>query len=119
MTATIKIIPSADRSNAPDNNPSLALEAARVVKTELGVLYGIVIVNTGPAQFLQLFDSPTLPGAGAIPRFASHLPPGATISVDFGVYGHFFGTGIVAANSTTAPTRTAGAADCLFYPRFK
>lgn len=98
----------------PYNSTSRALEASRVVKSSTGYLYGFTVYsNAAAAQFIQVHDASTLPSDGAVPvlvvtiaatsdREMLWLPPRA------------FHAGIVICNSTTAATKTLGAADCLF-----
>ena len=104
---------------APDNNPSVAYEASRIIKVGNGILYGISGYNSGAAQFLQLHDSATLPADTAVPALPISIPAAGNFSIDFGMYGMKFGAGIVVCNSTTGPTKTIGAANCWFSPRFK
>ncbi|MES2183023.1 MAG: hypothetical protein V4505_00625 [Pseudomonadota bacterium] len=121
---TIRVVPYGDPSTAPRNSPSQALENLRAVKAPgaafggAGVLYGIAVTNTGPAQFLHCYDSATSPAGGAVPVLCVALPAGATAALDLGAYGLGFQAGLYVGNSSTAATRTAGAGDCLFYPRF-
>lgn len=114
------IVSRSDPQFAPLNSPSTALESARLIKPTPGVLYGMVVKNTGPAQFMQIHDVNSLAALpGSVPIVSADLPAGATVTVDFGVFGAGCVLGIAVANSATALNRTAGAADCLFYPRYK
>lgn len=99
----------------PLNSTSLALENSRVIKSGAGTLYGIGgMSNKASSQFVQVFDATTVPADGAIPVLV--FPVGATsaISLFFGDVGRFFQQGIVVCNSSTAATKTIGAADCWF-----
>jgi len=117
---TERIIPQPDPLLAPDNNPSAALEASRVIKASLGVLYGLSGYNANAAtRYIQLFDSTTVPVDGAVPVFTIPVATGQPYSIDFGVYGMGFKTGIAVCSSSTGPTKTVSAADCWFTPRFK
>ncbi len=109
-----------DAQLTPFNQPPVALEAQRTIKTTGGILYGLVVKNTGPAQFIQIHDANSVGALGAsIPVVSADLPAAATVTIDLGVYGLGCLVGITVANSTTPLARTAGAADCLFFPRFK
>lgn len=115
---TEKIIPSADRTSAPDNASTTVLANALLVKATLGNLYGVAGYST-TAQFIQLHDKATAPTAGEVPRFTIPVAANAPYSIDFGVYGMFFANGIQIVNSTTGATYTAGAADTFIAARFK
>ena len=85
-----------------------------------------VIVNAGPArlfnltvtsesasdQYVMLFDAAAVPANGAAAVGAFKVPAGSTGRIDFGSRGKAFKNGICWSNSSTLPTRTAGAADC-------
>lgn len=94
---------------------STALEASHVLKATPGTLFGVMGYNskTSP-QFIQLFDSTTVPADTAVPKLVIKVPASDNFSIDFGIYGLQFPTGIAISNSSTAPTKTIGAADCYF-----
>ena len=120
MGTTVRIIPGTDPTLACTSSASTAAESTRIVSITGVTLYQITVVNTaGVAQFAQVYDRATAAGAGAAPVWTQHLPANSTITVSFGDYGMGLNTGLVVGNSTTAATRTAGAADCLFYPLYK
>ena len=99
----------------PDNSTSLALEASRIVKSGAGRLWGITgTSNLASAQFIQVFDSATLPADGAIPVIVISVPALNDFSWDGGQKGRAFRRGIVVCNSTTLATKTIGAANCWF-----
>ena len=116
---TIQVVPNDNTWLAPTNNPSAALEASRIAKASAGVLYGISGYNSGGAQFLQLHDSATLPADTAVPAVVYPIAATSAFSFDFGMHGMACNVGIVVCNSSTAPTKTIGAANCWFAPRFK
>ena len=119
MAAT-NLAAHSDAQLAPASSPSLVLENGRLIKPAApGVAYGVIMHNTGPAQFLHVYDSAAAAANGAIPLAMAAVAAGATVALDFGVLGLGFTTGLFVGNSTTPATRTAGAADCLFYPRFR
>ena len=95
---------------------SAAIEASHVLLDAAGMLYRFSYNNGNAAtRYLQLFNSKTLPSNGAVP-YCAPIPvlTGQTVSVDFGVLGIPFPTGIMIANSTTAATLTIGSADGFF-----
>jgi hypothetical protein len=117
---TERIVPQPDPQLAPDNNPSAALEASRVIKASPGVLYGLSGYNANAGtRYIQLFNSTTLPADTAVPVLTIPVATGASFNIDFGAYGMGFSVGIVVCNSSTGPTKTIGAADSWFTPRFK
>ena len=52
-------------------------------------------------------------------RFSNINSLKGNFSIDFGVYGMAFVNGLYVANSSTAATLTAGAADCQFFARIR
>jgi hypothetical protein len=94
---------------------SAAYEASHVLKASPGTLVSLSGYNSKNAsQFIQLFDSATVPADNAVPvavitaatvaNFSFPLPPG----------GLPFVNGIAVSNSSTGPTKTIGSADCFF-----
>lgn len=105
-------------SNLPLNSPSRTIEAARVVKTGTGILYGLVVTNTkASAQFVQVFDASAVPADGAVPLFSKSIPATDAIGIQW-LPGRTFLTGLVVCNSSTSATKTVGSADCLFDVQF-
>ena len=102
---------------ALSNDTSAALEASRVVKASAGTVFGLSGYST-TAQFLQIHDAASLPADTAVPAVVIPITAGAEFSIDFGVYGRAFGTGIVVCVSTTGPTKTIGGADTWFDVRY-
>jgi len=101
------------------NVPQAALAAGKVMSVSPTILYGISGYNSGPAQFIQLHDSASAPANGVVPVLNISVAATSNYSIDFGVYGMNFVNGLYVANSTTAPTLTAGAADCQFFARVR
>lgn len=120
MGTTTVIVPQSAAANAPDTSASAAYENSRLAKAAPGVLYGVSGYNSGPAQFLQVHDSATVPADTAVPLAVISIPTLSNFSIDFGSYGlGLKKAGIVICNSTTGPTKTIGAADCFITARFK
>lgn len=108
-------LPLVSSSTSPLNSTSVTLETSRVIKTAPGVLLGITGYNNSVAeQFIQLHNATSLPADTAIPVIVIVVPAKTNFSLDLGVYGRYFSTGIVACNSSTAATKTIGSADCWF-----
>lgn len=103
---------------APGDNAGLATYAnSAILKASKGILYGVTGYNSGPAQFIQLHDSATVPADTAVPVMTVAVGATQNFSIDFGLRGKGFLLGIVACNSTTGPTKTIGAANCSFEGR--
>lgn len=109
----------------PLNNHSIALEASRVIKTGPGILYGLTVYNSSAsAQYIQLFDSTTVPADGAVPDVVMVVGVGATAATATGflivdwVPGRAFHTGIAICNSSTHVTKTIGSANCFWDAQF-
>lgn len=99
----------------PLSSSSGQLEQFRVVKAGAGTLFGLSGFNSkAAAQFVLIFDSSSALSAGAVPVVVISVPASSNFSYDAGLWGRAFRSGIVVANSSTAATLTAGAADCWF-----
>lgn len=106
-------LPGAPR--IPETYESDAAENAALVRNADGVLLSLSgFSNLGSAQYIMVFDSNTQPGNGAVPKRIKKVAATDTFEVDFG-RGVRVENGIWVCNSTTAPTLTLGAADCLFH----
>lgn len=105
-------------SGAENHGPGLS--AGTVVSDKRCVLYGISILNTNAAaRWLQLFNASALPADTAVPVMSIPVEAGGFVNVDFGVYGKGFPNGLCWCTSSTAATKTIGAADALVEARFK
>jgi hypothetical protein len=103
---------------APSNARSTAYANSLLVKATPGTLYGMAGYNSGPDQFIQLYDAVSLPANGVAPVVTFRVPAQNNFSIEFGPYGFRFDAGMVVGNSTTGPTKTIGAADTFFYGRY-
>lgn len=119
---SVNIVPSGGSTDQPSNDTSTAAEASSVSKASAGTIYAIFGINTsGAGQYIQLHDSATLPANGVVPSLPPiYVPASSNFYLDFGgTYGVSFSTGIVWCNSSTALTKTIGAADCFVTVLYK
>lgn len=95
---------------------SAALEASAVVKALPGTVRGIAVYSTkASTQFIQCFNSATVPADTAVPLITFAV--GATNNGYWTLTGGIpvaFSVGIACSNSSTAATKTIGAADTFF-----
>ena len=92
---------------------SSAYEASRVLKSSPGTLVTLIGYNSkASAQFIQVFDSATVPADGAPPVLTFTVAASSNFSVDVPITGIAFASGIAFSNSSTGPTKTIGSADC-------
>lgn len=93
---------------------STALETSRVIKASAGNLYKLTgINNKATAQYIQIFNSTTVPADTTVPIYVFFVAPG-NFSFDCGSFPVPFSTGISVSNSSTLATKTIGSADCWF-----
>lgn len=77
-------------------------------------LFGFTVANTNAnAQYILLFDQTSVPADGQVPDVVFQVA-GATTDGVLWVPPRKMLRGIVLCNSTTAGTKTIGAADCAF-----
>jgi len=92
-----------------------ALAASLVIKASAGRLYQLTGINSAASsQYIQLFNSTTLPADGATPLVVLLVPANANFSFDLLSIGKYFSTGIVVSNSSTLATKTIGTSTCWF-----
>ena len=105
---------------ASSNASTTAYAASLVVKASAGTLFGISGYNSlASTQFIQIHDAAALPSDNAVPKVVISVPASSNFSIDFGIYGRAFGTGIVVCNSTTGPTKTIGASNIWVDAQYK
>lgn len=96
----------------PTNVTTTAYATNLVVKATAGKLCGLQGYNSkATAQFIQIHDAASLPADAAVPKIIFTVPGVSNFSLDLGVNGRLFTTGIVVCCSSTGPTKTIGSAD--------
>lgn len=94
---------------------STAYENSRVIKASPGIVYNLSGYNSkATAQFIQIFNSTTVPADTAIPIFTGTAAGLSNFNFNFGPLGLSFSTGVSISNSSTGATKTIGSADCFF-----
>lgn len=78
-----------------------------IVKAGAGTLYGFQ-GYCDAAGFVQVHNKATAPSAGNVPILVIPIASGAAFSLDLGMRGRAFGTGIAFGFSSTGPTYTNG-----------
>lgn len=91
-----------------------AVAASGVVKTSDGYFFAISGYNNkGSTQFIQLFDSSTVPADTAVPKIVFEVDANKNFFFDTFDRGIYFANGISWSNSSTLATKTIGAADVM------
>ena len=93
---------------------NLGADITKNVKASAGNVKSLYCHNiNGAARYIQIHNTATTPGGGAVPAYTFLVPNGGAIILDgawFGENGANFTTGIAFAFSTTEGTYTAGVA---------
>lgn len=89
------------------NTSTTALAASLVVKASAGTLFGLQGYST-TAGFLLIHNTTSLPADGQVPVVSFPIEANKPFSLDSGVYGRAFATGITVVFSSTGPTKTIG-----------
>ena len=96
--------------------------ATAVIKSTPGRVYSFMLINTtASTRYFQLHNAASAPASGDTPEIKILVPAGSSVGVGtdiLGLTGKVFSTGIVAANSTTSTTYTAGSAGDLLLDLF-
>lgn len=91
---------------------SAALETSSVSKAAAGNLYAVFGWNNNAAvRYFHIYNSATVPADTTVPKICIPVAAGGSFSLDLTLYGKQFAAGISWACSTTAATKTLGAAD--------
>jgi len=93
---------------------SSAQEASHVLKASPGILISLAGYNAGADQFIQIFNSATVPADTAVPKYSQFVPANSNFTLDVPITGIPLTTGIAVSNSSTQPTKTIGGANCWF-----
>jgi hypothetical protein len=99
---------------------SAALEASHVVSATDAQLFNVSGYNSKSSdQFIQIHNASALPADGAVAIVSFKVKAGDNFYWNSGAYAKDFPVGIVVCNSSTAPVKTIGGADCLFNVQYK
>lgn len=94
---------------------STVFETGHILKASAGTLVSLMGHTTAAStQYIQLFNSTTIPADGTAPRMMLTLPASSDFSVDLPITGMPFTTGISVSNSSTTSTKTSGSPDVWF-----
>ena len=119
--ALIIVLPYADKDPMRIETPAIDKDIqcgfrqsiATLVKRQ-STLQELIVTNTNAsAQFIQIFDSATVPADTTVPDRMFKVAAGTTVSYA-PLGGVNMTNGIAVSNSSTAATKTIGAADCWF-----
>lgn len=89
------------------NSDGGALVTSRVISTRPCKLLSIIVLNTGAAQYIQLFESATVPADAAVPEVPA-VYVGATSTVQFDFINGLDLDALSISRSSTPGTKTIG-----------
>lgn len=113
--ASLPITYQLGASNSASRVNSSSFESGKVLKNSAGTLVSLQgYTNSAAAQFIQVFDSTTVPANGATPVWFFPVVANGYFSIDVPLTGVPFTTGISVSNSTTQSTKTAGGSNVWY-----
>lgn len=121
---TLSIISSFLRPSTINNYSSQlyssgGLDDQNVVKGLQGTIYGFFGYNSGPDQFIQVYDNIGDYGTnGDNPLISIKIDANSNFSFDTGRFGIYCNTGISWTTSTDPTGYTIGGSDVLFYMQY-
>ena len=115
MSSVLDLFADFLTADLPFNGGSQALEAGRQIMTGQAFMLAFTVLNTNASsQYIQLHDVTAAPASGAIPAVVYTVTGSSDKTITWALPGRRFHRGIYITNSSTAPTLTAGSADCFF-----
>lgn len=117
--AAVEALSGASAGSTDASAVDQALAASKVIKASSGSLKSLSIYNSGPAQFILILNSATLTADGAVTLLYPPIPIAAAsvVMLEF-ARPLVASTGIVVCNSSTAPAKLIGSADCMFQAQY-
>jgi hypothetical protein len=99
--------------SCPLSSDSTSYTASGSIKGSAGIFYGMLGYNSkASAQFIQIFNSATVPADTTVPVVIVYVPATSNFSVSFAPFGKPFSSGISWSNSASGSVKYQGAADC-------
>lgn len=114
LSGTVSTIPLTGNTAGLVRINSAAYESSHVLKNSPGTLLFLKGYNSGPAQFIQLYDSATVPADTAAPVLTMAVSGSSNFVIEIPSGGIPFLTGIAVSNSTTGPTKTSGTTNTFY-----
>ncbi len=95
------------------SSPVSDYEASRVIAAAACKLVMLCGYNSGPSQWIQIFNSTTVPANNAVPVLSYGIPTQSSFQIPIPVSGLPLSTGLSWSNSSTGNKKTIGSADCF------
>ena len=95
------------------SSPVSDYENSRVVSASACKLVMLCGYNSGPAQWIQIFNSATVPANNAVPVVSYGIPSQSSFQIPIPVSGLPLSTGCSWSNSSAGNKKTIGSADCF------